>query len=79
MSICKCKKCKDAIITTEHLEDKKQSLCIPCLMKHFRESRVDGYVICLNCGCAVNPRMVDMNQHFNECVEEQLSEGEKTQ
>jgi len=56
MTICKCKGCKEIIITTAHV-DKKNTFCLSCLIKSFKESKVDGYVICLKCGVAVIPEI----------------------
>ena len=67
MSIAKCKKCRGAIITTEHLTDKKNSLCLDCINKKFAQSRVDGYIICRGCGVAVYPSINGASEHMKIC------------
>lgn len=74
MTIAKCKKCKGSIITTEHLDNKKDVLCIVCIMKIFTPSKVDNYVIHNGCGVAVKT-LNDANEHLRECNE--LNKGEQ--
>ncbi len=66
MSIAKCKGCSGIIITTEHLKDKKDTFCIDCIMKLFKESLVDGCIICKLCGVAVS-RLQEANDHLKIC------------
>jgi len=66
MSIAKCKNCGEIIITTEHLKDKKNTLCITCILNSFVKSKIDGYIICKKCGIAV-ARLQDANEHLNNC------------
>jgi len=40
MTICKCKKCGETIITTEHIEDKRNALCKRCSLKHKKKKEV---------------------------------------
>lgn len=37
MTICKCKKCKKIIISTVHIEDKKNALCYNCWIKQKKQ------------------------------------------
>ena len=69
MTICKCKKCMEIIITTAHLKDKKNVLCITCILQLFKPSRVDSYIICKKCGVAVGT-LQEANEHLKECVKE---------
>ena len=79
MTIARCKLCKGIIITTEHLRDKKNSLCIDCIMKSFKPSKVDGYIICKFCGVAVGT-LQKANEHLQSCQSmEQLIAKSKTQ
>jgi len=67
MTIAKCKLCKEMIITSQHIEDKQNMICVGCLFKNFKESKLDGYWICLNCGVAVNSEYKSANEHLIKC------------
>jgi len=68
MSIAKCKKCGEVIMTTEHLEDKKDSLCPSCIMGKFKVSDSGQSLICNKCGVNILPRLRDTNLHLKECA-----------
>ena len=68
MSIAKCKKCGEFIMTPEHL-DKKNCLCVNCIMKYFRRKKEENFIVCLSCGTAILPRLRDANEHHVKCAE----------
>lgn len=70
MSIAKCKKCSEVIITTEHLEDKKDSLCPCCILKKFKISDSGQSLICNKCGMSIFPRLRDTNIHLTVCKQD---------
>lgn len=65
MTMAKCWKCEDFIMTPEHLEDKKKSACKVCVMREFDQNKMWGNLTCKRCGKDVTPTLRDTNIHLN--------------